>query len=67
MSLNDDFFDVDAALEGKPEAEAFARIWQALCRAEHFQECAVRSLDRIEKGALELKSIERGDWKDWLK
>lgn len=67
MSIQDDFFDVDAKLEGTPEAESFDRIWTQMCRLEAFQEEIVKWLSDIERGAFRKHQIERGDWRDLLK
>ena len=63
MSIQDDFIDVDSALEGKPEAEAFGRIWKALCRLEEFQENVTPLLVAIERGAKARQLLETGKWR----
>lgn len=59
MSLQDDFFDVDSALEGKPEHEAFNRIWKRLCETEKQLEGAFSLVSAIANGLRALRKIER--------
>lgn len=42
MSIQDDVFDVAAALEGKPERQAFARVVERLARVESDRDDAAR-------------------------
>lgn len=67
MSLQDDIFDVQDALDGKPEREAFDRIMEGYNRLERFSEGIIPQLKAVEAGAFWLHSIQRGDWKDLLK
>lgn len=59
MSLQDDFFDVDSALEGKPERDAFNRIWKRLCETEKRLEGAFSLVSAVGRGLRALREIER--------
>lgn len=52
MSLHDDYFDCRDALNGKPEAVAFYRIWKAFCHLEKEHEKAAELVSHF-------KSIQR--------
>lgn len=51
MSIQDDIFDVEHALEGKPEAESFDRIYQYLGKLER----TIEAYQRFYKSATDLK------------
>jgi hypothetical protein len=64
MSINDDYFDVNAALEGRPEQQQFNRIWQRFCDMERFEEAATECISAIQTGAHLQRQIESGEiWK----
>lgn len=57
MSIQDDVFDVQAALDGKPEAEAFERICEYLARIEKREDEAEQKLSQISAGLRALKEL----------
>ena len=57
MGLQDDIFDVQAALENKPEAAAFDRIYTALAEFEGKADRYETQLIRIKQGAEVLKHL----------
>ena len=50
MSLQDDIFDVQHALEGKPEAESFDRVYTALGQFEEDADNLRRLLNDMGAG-----------------
>lgn len=57
MSLQDDIMDVEAALEGKPEAEQFDRVHQALADFEtEILKCR-KVINDLRNGAVALQAI----------
>lgn len=67
MSLQDDIYNVEAALDGKPEQDALYRIMERLNRLERFSEQIIAQLKAVEAGEFWLQSIRRGDWKELIK
>ena len=67
MSIDDDFFEVEAALEGKPEQAKFNRIWKRLCALEKFEEETLTWMIAMERGAHFRRRIERGDFRQLMK
>lgn len=59
MSLQDDIFDVSAALEGKPEASALERIWQHLYAVEKREEEQRQTLADLRTGIGAIITIVR--------
>lgn len=57
MSIQDDIFDVEAALEGKPEAEVFERLCSYLSAMEREVEIKQRILDQLRDGARAISKI----------
>ena len=55
MGIQDDYFDVESALHGKPEAEQFARIWDWACA----QEAKVEKLADFKARVLQAGAIIR--------
>ena len=70
MSLQDEYFDLIADLEERDDTVNIERVnnlYEELCRYERFKESAVKALSAIEKGRFWRLSVERGDWKEWLR
>lgn len=56
MSIQDDYFDLAAFLEGKPEAELLENIWGSFCKSEEYR---IKYL-RVVNSLIDLKeSIEK--------
>lgn len=56
MSIQDDIFDVEAALEGKPEAVIFERLMKYFTAIEQSEEDLRKDIDSIREG---LKAINK--------
>lgn len=57
MSLQDDIFDVAAALKRRPEAKAFKRLMTHLHTLEAREEIATMYLERIRAGYKALREV----------
>lgn len=57
MSIQDDIFDVGAALEGKPEAKQFADLMDYLSALEEQNRNAIRRLGEIESAVTVFKQL----------
>ena len=57
MSLQDDIFDVQAALEGKPEAAIFERVSEALYEFEQEADTYRRLLVDMKTGIRAVRRI----------
>lgn len=63
MSLQDDIFDVQAALDGKPEAEAFEEICKALGRFEVKADSYGKMLHDLSIGLRAFRLIWDASWR----
>lgn len=57
MSLQDDIFDVQAALDGKPEAEPFERVYKAFCQLERENEIALQNEAKIKEAVRVIRAL----------
>ena len=58
MSLQDNYFDVRAALEGQPELEDFEQIWERFCEYEKANERMGRALQTFRDAMTVLKTLD---------
>ena len=57
MSLQDDIFDIEDALKGKPEAEGFRRIVRALANFEEENDNLEKVFAALKRGAEAVKYL----------
>lgn len=60
MSLQDDIWDCQDALEGTDQEEAFERVYKALAVFETRAEKAEKALERLRNGAYALRQLFEG-------
>lgn len=61
MSIQDDYFDVTAALDecDRPESESFERLWSWACQNENELEEAQKEIRRLETTIQTLRRLEQ--------
>ena len=66
MGIQDKIFDIEAALEGKPEAELFDDLVRYMGKLEDFREKTTELLIAMERGRNAESIVYKGKWKDWV-